>query len=426
MSIHTFQRTAFDDVLMTEKQILDNITKNTPDYQVNCLASLKEIQTIKDDWEALEKNSAEAFQYFQTYQWCYNWCETFSNADDNQRPEKIMVYTLTVNGKIAIICPLMARRQGSGLRILTMLTDPLGQYANIIVNHSLVDEGLGRRFWEYVRKTPNIDAIQLLRFPKGSFLDTIIGNDGYEEKALQEALYRDFTKSNSWEEVRASLSRNARKQRNNRRKKLENAGKLEYEYAIGGTARYKELVALALDMKKIWLEESGLNSTALYNNYAPAFLSNLSGTDRQGGNPPQGANAHVLTVDGEPVGIEIGMILGKHYYSYLGAFSWEWKNLSPGKIQMEMTQKWAMENKIEKFDLMGDPAAYKSSWTDTTQPLRSVIVPASITGFFYAALWRARLRPALKTAANMIGPNGRKKLRKLLGISIDKSNRQGK
>ncbi len=392
------------------------------DCRIDCLKSLDEMQSLQAQWEELEDRTAESFQYFQTYQWCFDWCRTYLSGAEGRRRPRLMIYTLFVGGKLAMVWPLVIQRQSSGIRLLTMLSDPLGQYANFIADPGLVDQELGRQVWQAVRSTPDIDAIQLLRFPTSSLIADILGEDGYEEKALQEANFFDFTGFETWDDVHASLKRSARKNRNNRRNKLSQLGTLGYECTVGGSGRYTELVGIALDMKRVWLTEKGLHSTALSDDLALQFLSRLSGQEARDGMPPQGACAHVLTVDDVPVGVEIGMVLGRHYYSYLGAFDWQWRNCSPGVVQMEKTQQWALENHIEKFDLMGDPAAYKSHWSNATQPLKSVIVPTSARGFIYAAVWRARLRPALKQLANAIGPAGRKAIQGLLNSKSDRQN----
>ncbi|MEM9106067.1 MAG: GNAT family N-acetyltransferase [Pseudomonadota bacterium] len=414
MSTFSWQKQTLDRRGETRGRAVLSTAALRHDCRIDCLDSLEDMQTLQAQWEELETRAAGSFQYFQTYQWCAAWCRTYLAGREARRPPRVMIYTLFVGGELAMVWPLVIQHQASGIRLLTMLSDPLGQYADILVDRDLVDEDLGRQIWDRVRATPDIDAIQLLRFPTSSFIAECIGVDGYEEKALQEAHYFDFSGFDAWDDVHASLKRSARKNRNNRRNKLAQTGKVRYECVLGGSDRYAELVGLALDMKKVWLKEKGLLSTALSDDLALEFLAGLVGKDVGRGMPPQGATAHVLTVDTTPVGIEIGMILGRHYYSYLGAFDWQWRNYSPGVVQMESTQKWAMENQVEKFDLMGDPAAYKSHWSNATQPLKSVIVPISLRGFIYAAVWRARLRPALKQLAKAIGPNGRKTIKGLL------------
>lgn len=422
MSTFTWQKDMLDRRGETRGRTVLTAGSLREDCRISCLNSLDEMQSLQSQWEELENRAAASFQYFQTYQWCVDWCRTYLAADEGKRRPTPMIYVLFVGGKLAMVWPLVIQRQSSGIRLLTMLSDPLGQYANILADPDLVDDDLGRQVWNTVRATPNIDAIQLLRFPTGSFIADILGEDGYEEKAVQEAHYFDFSAFDAWEEVHASLKRSARKNRNNRRNKLAQFGPLGYEWALGGSQRYAELVGLALEMKKVWLSEKGLHSSALSDDLAFRFLSSLRGQEARNGMPPQGATAHVLTVGDVPVGIEIGMILGRHYYSYLGAFDWQWRNCSPGVVQMERTQQWALENQVEKFDLLGDPAAYKSHWSNAVQPLKSVIVPTSMRGFIYAAVWRARLRPALKKLANAIGPNGRKTIKGLLKFKSSDQN----
>ena len=327
MSTFSTQNNVLDRSGETRGRALPTAGAVRQDYQLNCLNTVEEMQSLQREWEELENRAAGSFQYFQTYQWCVDWCRTFLAGAKEQKRTRPMIYTLVVDGKLAMIWPLVIQRQGSGIRLLTMLSDPLGQYANILADPDLVDPALARQVWQSIRETSGVDAIQLLRFPTTSLVADMLGNDGYEEKAVQEAHYFDFSAFDGWDDVHASLKRSARKNRNNRRNKLAQCGTVAYEWAIGGTERYAELVGAALEMKKVWLHEKGLHSSALSDELATGFLANLGGCAARDGMPPQGATAHVLTVDEKPVGVEIGMVLGSHYYSYLGAFDWQWRCL---------------------------------------------------------------------------------------------------
>ena len=83
------------------------------------------------------------------------------------------------------------------------------------------------------------------------------------------------------------------------------------------------------------------------------LLSILHGSPDNDQSAPDGAVLGVLKFNGAPIAIEIGMCLNSRYYSYIGAFDWEFRNMSPGKVQMENTQMWAKEVGIVDFDYFG-------------------------------------------------------------------------
>lgn len=382
-------------------------------YRLDCLTKLDGIADAEDDWRSLERASGESFIYFQSFDWCYRWCVQSMDRDISARSPQPSIFTLRRDGELVMIWPMMLVRSRIGLRILTFLTEPLSQYANVIVNRELISEKFGREIWRLIRKKSKVDAILVSQYPKGSFLDLILGGDGIKEKSSREASILDLTTFETWEEHHALLSRSVRKQRNKRRNKLAREGEVGYAVHPGGSQQYKDLVKLALEMKRVWLVQTGRRSSTLANKCTIKFLSSLTGSQSGSKDRPQGAVAHALMVNDRPVAIELGMILGGHYYSYLGAFSWNWRDYSPGKIQIEAAQKWAKEAGLEKFDFLGDPSAYKSNWTDVSRQLVSRSVPTTALGLLYCVIWKTYLKPTLKAVYGGMGSEKRKLLLRL-------------
>ncbi len=407
---------------LTAENIVE-FAENGSIYRLACLGNQDEVRRLKADWQALEQASKEPFTYFQSYDWCSEWCAANIRDRDGSREHQLHLYTLRRDGKLVMVWPMMAIKSRLGARLLTFLTEPLGQYANILVDRSQVSEKMGQKVWKRIKKHARVDAVTINQFPAGCFLETVLGRPGFSENTKREISLLDLTGFKTWDDHHASLSRSARKQRNKRRNKLAKQGTVGYEVIPGRDARYRELVDLGLKMKQDWLHQTGRQSAALSENKTNAFLSGLSGHVQDEDGRPSGAFAHALTLDGRPIAIEIGMAMHGHYYSYLGAFDWSWRDYSPGKIQIESAQKWAKEAGLERFDFLGDPSDYKSGWSGTTHALHSRFVPNTILGFFYCLAWKSYLRPALKQHYHQMGANGRKKLFNLIGLR-DRSGSQ--
>jgi CelD/BcsL family acetyltransferase involved in cellulose biosynthesis len=75
------------------------------------------------------------------------------------------------------------------------------------------------------------------------------------------------------------------------------------------------------------------------------FLAGLTGDEASN----EGAVAFVLEAAGQPVAIEVSMIRNGHLYAYIGGFDWELNKFSPGKLQMEATMCWCIENGIRRL-----------------------------------------------------------------------------
>ncbi|MCF6320624.1 MAG: GNAT family N-acetyltransferase [Rhizobiaceae bacterium] len=384
-------------------------------YVLDCLTNIGQMADIQSEWEHLEQSSGEPFIYFQSFDWCNTWCQEFSA--DNKTGPHIKIYALRRNGELIMVWPMMIVHSRAGIRNLTFLSEPHGQYGNIICNRKLLSPEIGKRVWKHIKSSTDVDAVIFDQYPKTSLLRQIIDGNGVIEKSDRHASILDLDAFENWEDYHSSLSKNQRKQRNQRRNKLTKLGRLEYKTHFGGSSEYIKLVSTALEWKQIWLHETGRRADVLSKDDTRKFLSKLSGNVNAGDGSPNGAVIGVLSLDDKPIGIEIGMCLEGHYYSYLGAFEWNHRHLSPGKIQIEEAQVWAKKAGLKKFDFLGDPAEYKSALTNTMDMLESRSVPISTRGFIYCMFWKAHLKPMARLLFNKLTAKNRSKLLNILGIS---------
>ena len=99
-----------------------------------------------------------------------------------------------------------------------------------------------------------------------------------------------------------------------------------------------------------------------------------------------GACLSVLEAGERVAAIEIGFLHARHYYRYLGAFDWDLHDVSPGKVQMEMTVCWLIDNGIATYDLLAHPSAYKDSWSNRIVGLKTYAITRT---------WRAASMPTV-------------------------------
>ena len=145
-------------------------------------------------------------------------------------------------------------------------------------------------------------------------------------------------------------------------------------------------------MKRVWLAETGRMHAGLLASGTDSFFAGLPGSEKE----REGAMLSVLSAGGKPIAIELGFLRGGHYYAYLGAFDWNLRHLSPGKVQMESTVCWLIEHGIEAYDLLTNAADYKESWSNRSENLGTFAQPFSWKGRIYAEAWMPTLRPIIK------------------------------
>ena len=388
-------------------------------YRLDCIKSGAQMDGIKGQWRELEIAQSLPYTYFQNFDWCRKWIANNAideASDSGKNPGCIIrIYAVYCDDALVMVWPLMIAKSGLGIKILTTLGEPLSQYSNFIYHPEKFDKQAGMKTWKCIRKHARVDAVTFNHYPKDSLLDKIVNRYGVNELSRRAASMLDLTQFESWEEYHSTLSRNNRKQRERRRKKLERIGPVKTSVHLAGTPEFEKLTTQALTMKLDWLSNTGRTNKDIEESATREFLLSLNARiDEQTGRP-DGAVIHALSVKDEVIALEIGMCLGGHYYSYLGAFDWDWREFSPGKVQIESAQKWAKEIGMETFDFLGDPSHYKVHWSDTQHRLVSKCVPLSLSGFVYCVTWKAYLRPAAKYLYQVVGINGRKRLHRILG-----------
>ena len=378
-------------------------------YSLECLQTRTELDGFQKEWRELEQRCGELFIAFQTADWCLTWIRShLHNTMD--RPAEPMVFVVRKNGEAVLVWPAMKVRSRIGVRLLVSLSSPLGQYSNVVVDRSAISRRLASRALRDAIKFAKVDAAALDAIPDGSMLQSLTKQRGIPEVFHKESAILDIGKREDMTSYLDALPKKTRRQRNQRRNKLMRMGELEYRVHPGGSAEYKYLISRALEMKNEWLRQTGRNAQTLSAPSTVRFLGELSGDLNTSDEFANGAVAHGLYLDDKPIAIEIGLCQGKHYYVYLGAFDWSFRKYSPGKVQMEYSQKWAHEAGVHVYDFLGEPADYKAHWTNTACRIQSSHIPASLLGLAYCATWKSVLRPVMKSGFAKLDPRYRKML----------------
>ena len=83
---------------------------------------------------------------------------------------------------------------------------------------------------------------------------------------------------------------------------------------------------------------------------------------------------------------------------------------SPGKVQMEETFRWAIDNNVKFYDLLGNPSTYKADWSNIDLALASRMRPLTVRGMVYSRLWTTFLKPMVKRTFYWMSTEHRKRL----------------
>ncbi|MHA6297466.1 GNAT family N-acetyltransferase [Devosia sp. CAU 1758] len=350
------------------------------------LGTLEEIEAIAAEWHGLDRHCADPLGYFQSYDWCHNWVRQFAGAIGQP-----YVVTVWRGERLLALWPLMIV-EAAGIRRLETLGTPHSQYCGALVRRGAVPlHEIASRFREAARVS-QCDVTISRAMPEGSVLADILADRPDVPGTENSASVLDLSGYGSAESYMAGLGKLQKRNRNRRRNHLARLGDLRFEVIWPGDGRFAELVRLCTQMKRRWLAETGRFSTGFSAEGYEDFLAGLPG-DAAG---MQGACLFVLRAGEQVVALELGFLRQGHYYAYVGGFDWDLRDLSPGKVQMEMTVGWLIDNGVAAYDLLINPAGYKGSWTNRTVPVVTRAEALSWKGQVYTHAWLPSVRPALK------------------------------
>ncbi|THV23016.1 GNAT family N-acetyltransferase [Peteryoungia ipomoeae] len=378
-------------------------------FDLECRDSLADLAALEETWKALEERCPEPFTYFQSADWCLNWARIFL-ADAAGSDASAKVYILWEGADCRMIWPLMMRRASPAITVLEPLTAPMNQYTTLLYDPQGFGPDLGRQVCDEIARHCGGDAICLDHVPQSSLLAQMLDGKGYTPDRQQHSSILDLAGLADWERHHRALPKKQRLQRNSRRNRLEKLGVLDYQVWPADSAGYAAHIDRCIAMKQDWLKETGRLGRDLFDPRFAAFLRTLGAVK---GEDHGRVYLHALTLDGTPIAMELGMRFHQDYYCFLGAIDLAYQKYSPGKVQMESAQRWAIETGISRFDFLSDPSAYKSSWTNTCVPLTASYMPFTSLGQLYCQHWMAGLRPRLRAFYHGFGPAWKARVRTL-------------
>ncbi|MEE4238416.1 MAG: GNAT family N-acetyltransferase, partial [Anderseniella sp.] len=276
---------------------------------------------------------------------------------------------------------------------LSALGDPHTQYAGMLLDPGACASSVAAMVRAYMAQPEGCDATYIEPLPSVSPLAGLLDPAWREAGYQNQSSSLDLTQFGSTGDFLEDADPKKRRKRLQRRQKIEKAiGELRLRTVWGGEPEFATLVHRCVAMKKDWIAGTGRISTGFSIPGYAEFISQLAG-DRE---TREGAVAFVLEAGGRIIAVEVSMIRNGHLYAYIGGFDWELSKLSPGKVQMEATVCWCIDNRIKAYDLLGNVASYKDSWTNISCELLAYSRAYTITGWLYSTAWRSHMRPALK------------------------------
>jgi CelD/BcsL family acetyltransferase involved in cellulose biosynthesis len=363
--------------------------------------TLSGMEAIAEPWRALQTRAGTPLSYFQTYDWCRAWVETFAGPRSGK---DIFIQTAWRGADMVAVWPLMIFSR-TGLRRVATLGDPYSQYSNIVFDPTQLTESELEGFINKALAAADVDVAAFDAVPARSALARQLGVHPWSVTGLDnESLILNLTGWPSSHAYDASLGRDQRRRRERKRRGLTRHGELSFEIIWPDSPEFAPLVHRAVEMKRDWLRATGRLNVGMMNG-SEEFFSKLPGSEKT----LSGAVMSVLRAGGQVIAIEIGFLQNRHYYGHIGSFDLDFADHSPGKVQVELTIRWLIDNGVRSYDWLANATDTKRSWSNFSEPLKSFAVPFSWKGRLYAEAWLPNLKPGIKLAYYAL-PSGIRRL----------------
>jgi CelD/BcsL family acetyltransferase involved in cellulose biosynthesis len=364
---------------------------------------------LEEQWNALFERAGRGGQLFQTFNWLWHWSNHFL-ATSGQAGPQLAIVTAHVDDRLVMVWPLVSERVG-GVRMLTWMGEPVSQYGDVLIDDLPDALDLLRNAWAFLTREVRASVVQLRKVRADAAIAPLLEELGALVTAELAAPYLDLTSATSFEEYEKRYSSGARRNRKRQRRRLEERGEVVLCWHTHGD----EAAALATEtfrMKRAWLHERGVVSTAFADTRTDRFFADAVGAASH----PAGCHVLALTCDGRPVALEIGVRQKGRSAIHIIAYDLDFEKTAAGSLLMEDSIRHAMRGGMTAFDLLAPADGYKREWADDAVTVRDWAVPVSMFGRAYAHVYLGLFRNGVKRAVSALPVGARRRLTQVLAL----------
>jgi CelD/BcsL family acetyltransferase involved in cellulose biosynthesis len=355
--------------------------------QVALLTTPAELAAIESDWRAIEAEAAQSHNVFQSFDWVTAWARTYATAGTGV---SLCVVAGRVAGRLVFLLPLMRCRRGP-VTLLQWLSDPLGQYGDIILAAGEDAAPWMQAALRLLRTESGTDVIRLRHVRQDAAVLPALGGRFRPARVADGAPYMDLRQFAGDTAYEQRYSKEQRKRRKRIRRELEALGPLSFTLVTGAAG--VAAIAQAVAQKQLWLKERRLVSRAMSCPRIGAFLQELA---EAGGGLTLVTS--VLAAGGRPVAWEVGLRFKDRHLGFITAHDVALTDKSPARLHMDLSQRRALADGMAVFDLMVPIDPHKESWASGVVPVEDYYRALTFRGWLYGRLYLETLRPLLRQA----------------------------
>jgi CelD/BcsL family acetyltransferase involved in cellulose biosynthesis len=378
----------------TQTQALEGAPASATLSLVTSLAALRD---LADKWRDLEVNTMQTTSVFQSFDWTVAWAETYAIANSGKSLHILAGYD---DNELVFVWPLM-RVSRFGISILTWMTDPFGQYGDVLVRKSHCPKQWINGATSFLKRLRDVDILRLRHVRDDSHVADFAKSKLFDGRMTEMAPYLDLSQFQNEEAYDARYTSVQRKRRKKIKKGLEEMGAVSYARLPNGVLADKAMKQ-AIDEKNQWLAERGRMNRVLG---CPGHLEFLKALSRRFGGSVE-VIVSELKAGNTPVSWEVGFRYGGRHFAYITSHVNALTDYSPGRLHMDLSQRDALKNGMTAFDLMVPNDAHKESWSSHKVATNDYYLPLSLKGAVFGHGFIRTVRPILRHIYYKIAASG--------------------
>jgi CelD/BcsL family acetyltransferase involved in cellulose biosynthesis len=356
---------------------------------LSVVTTIQGLRDLEHKWRDLEANTPNNSCVFQSFDWVMAWTETYITPDGGDSLHIIAGYD---NDDLVFLWPLM-RSRSLGLAVLTWLTEPFGQYGDVMCRR-----GHSPKLWvesavTFINRLKDVDILRLRHVRSDSQISSCAAQLFVDAHNPEGAPFLDLSLFPNDDAYEARYNSVQRRRRKKIRKGLEDMGTVAFSQLPIGTLS-DAAIKQAIDEKNKWLAERGRINRILGCPSHLTFLKNLS--RRRNG------SVEVVVTElksGEnPVSWEISFRHKDTHFGYITSHVNSLTDRSPGRLHMDLSQRACLADGIKIFDLMVPNDTHKESWSSGEVAVADYYLPLSLSGRVVGWGYIRTLRPLLRAA----------------------------
>ncbi len=352
------------------------------------ITSFRAFDRLREEWSGLETRCAQPPTVFQSYDWCRKWSDVYA-APDSQN--EIFIIAGYRQNKLVVVWPLV-RRSHRGLVILTWMTQPIGQYGDLLCDANIDSAGWLSAATKFIRSAKAADCMHLRHVRENANCATHALDFWHDGRLYERAPMMNLKQFKTEADYDARYDSQQRRRRRRIQKKLEEIGPLQFEILEGEAA--ETAVDLAIAEKIEWLRDKGRLNDVLGTVQHAELLKHFI---RQS-NCPIKVVVSRLTANGEPASWEIGFSYRGTHYAYLLSHQRGLIDHSPGRLMLDFAERRALASGHATFDLMAPYDSYKDSFASDAVRVNDYYLPLTFKGAVYGHGFLRIVRPMIRRA----------------------------